>query len=53
MKSVCGVLPVNSLALSDFDGYFDELLKECRIQQETVNEISSPCVTILFIPISL
>lgn len=53
VKSICSVLPVNSLALSGFDGYFDELPKVCRNQQETVNEISSPCATILFIPISL
>lgn len=40
-------------ALSGFDGYFDGLLQVCSIQQETVNEISSPCATTLFIPISL
>lgn len=41
------------LALSGFDGYFDELLKAWEVQQETVNEIASPCATILFMPISL
>jgi hypothetical protein len=40
-------------ALSGFDDYFDELLKVQRIQQETVNEIATPCETILFIPTSL
>ena len=39
--------------LSGFDGYFDELRKVRRLQQETVNEVPSPCATILFIPISL
>lgn len=53
VKSICSVLRVNSPPLSGFDSYFDELLKVCGIQQETVNEISSPCVTVLFIPISL
>lgn len=53
VKSICSVLPANSPALSGFDGYFDELLKVCGIQQETVNEISSPCTTVLFLLISL